>query len=177
MQQATHNERQSAPAAGQRHEGQSDIDRVRSMVKNAPINILCADVDGTIVYANPSSVDTLRQIEHLIPIRADDVVGTSMDVFHKNPSHQQNLIRTDTVMPYSTRIDLGDETLDLLLTATYDAEGGYTGPMVTWDVVTAQLRQEASWRPRRSGSVRAPSSSAARSTACSPSSARPPRGT
>ena len=143
MQQTTRTKRRPVPAGGQRHQDQSDVDRIRSMVKNAPINILCADVDGTIVYANPSSVDTLRQIEHLIPIRADEVVGTSMDVFHKNPSHQQNLIRTDSVMPYSTRISLGDETLDLLLTATYDADGEYTGPMVTWEVVTAQLRQEA----------------------------------
>ena len=119
-----------------------EIARMRSMLKNAPINILCADKEGQVVYANPRSIETLRSIQHLLPIPADEVMGASMDVFHRNPSHQRKLIASDAAMPYETRIQLADETIDLLLTATYDDNGDYMGPMVTWSVVTEQLRQE-----------------------------------
>lgn len=119
-----------------------DADRYLSIVKNAPINILCADIDGTIIYANPASVETLKTIEHLLPIRASEIMGVSMDVFHKDPTVQRELITSDANMPYQTRFQLGDETLDLLLTANYGPEGSYVGPTVTWAVITEELRHK-----------------------------------
>ncbi|MEZ6016931.1 MAG: methyl-accepting chemotaxis protein [Planctomycetota bacterium] len=125
------------------HARRMEIARAEAMVRNAPINILCADRSGTIVFVNPQSLETLRSIEHLLPIKPEEVMGASMDVFHRNPNHQRRMIKDDRVMPHNARIQLGDETLDLLLTAIYDDEGEYLGPMVTWSVVTAQLRQAA----------------------------------
>ncbi len=124
-------------------ERRAQIARAEAMVRNAPINILCADRTGKIVFANPQSLETLRSIRHLLPIDPDEIVGASMDVFHKNPSHQRRMIKDDRIMPHEARIQLGDETLNLLLTAIYDDSGEYLGPMVTWAVITDQLRQAA----------------------------------
>lgn len=122
---------------------ENQIAQVRSMVENAPVNIMCADTEGTINFVNPKSVETLKELEHVLPIPVDKVLGGSMDVFHKAPSHQRGLIKDDSKMPIHSQIEIGGETLDLLVTAMYDAQGAYLGPMVTWSVITEKLAQEA----------------------------------
>ena len=113
---------------------------IRSMVENAPVNIMMADRDFVIRYINPASLKTLRSIEHLLPVKADQVVGQCIDVFHKNPSHQRKILGDPRNLPYRAKIRLGDEHLDLLAAAVLDAKGDYIGPMVTWSVVTDRVK-------------------------------------
>ena len=116
--------------------------QLRTMVENVPVNILCADKRGTITYMNQRSADTLRSIRRLLPIEVDQVVGASMDVFHKNPRVQRDLIATDRQLPHRARFQLGEHWLDLQAHPMYDANGSYMGPMVTWSLVTDQVKQE-----------------------------------
>lgn len=115
----------------------------RAMNENAPVNILLANTDLEITYANPASVTTLRSLEHLLPVKANDIVGQNIDIFHKDPSYQRGILRTDKNLPHNAVIQVGDEKLELLVTACYDDNGTYLGPMVTWSVVTEKLRLES----------------------------------
>ncbi len=135
-------------------EREREIARITSMLTNMPINVMCADKDLRITYANPKSLETLRTIEHLLPVKASDVVGQSVDVFHKDPSHQRKLLANPRNLPHSAKIQLGNETLHLLVTAMLGASGEYLGPMVTWEVITERLAterkiQEANERERQ----------------------------
>lgn len=114
-----------------------------SMIENAPINIMLADKDLRIVYLNPASVRVLKTIEKHLPVKADNMVGQNIDVFHKDPSFQRDLLSDPKNLPRAAIIDVAGEKLDLLVTATYDDHGEYIGPMVTWSVVTEKLRLEA----------------------------------
>jgi methyl-accepting chemotaxis protein len=122
---------------------ENEIAQVRSMIENAPVNIMCADREGTIQFMNPKSLETLKSLAHVLPVPPEKVLGGSMDVFHQNPSHQRSLIKDDSRLPMHSEIKIADETLDLLVTAMYDAGGTYLGPMVTWSVITEKLAQEA----------------------------------
>ena len=82
----------------------------------------------------------MKTIEHLLPIRADQALGTSIDVFHKNPEHQRRLLSNPANLPHKAKIKVGDETLDLLATAAYDSEGEYIGPMISWSVITQNVK-------------------------------------
>ena len=117
----------------------ANADRIQSMVENAPINIMMTDLDLNVTYLNPESEKTLRSIQHLLAIPVDQILGSNIDVFHKNPSYQRELLANPNNLPHKAKIKLGDETLDLLVTAIRDEDGNYIGPMVTWSVVTAQL--------------------------------------
>jgi methyl-accepting chemotaxis protein len=128
--------------------------RIQSMMENAPTNILLADLDLNIVYVNPASLNTLRKLERWLPIRPEQVLGSSIDVFHKNPAHQRKLLSNDKNLPVRAEIKIGPETADLLVTAIYDQNKKYLGPMVTWELITEKLEtqrkiQEASERERR----------------------------
>ncbi|MEN0111156.1 MAG: methyl-accepting chemotaxis protein [Planctomycetota bacterium] len=114
--------------------------RLTNMVENLPINVIYADRDNIVRYMNPASLDTLRRLQHLLPIPADSIVGSSIDTFHKNPAHQRNLLKDPSNLPVHRDIKLGDEVLDLLVTAIYDKDRDYVGAMATWSVVTEQAK-------------------------------------
>lgn len=116
--------------------------RAQAMVENAPINLMMADKDGTITYMNPSSTKTLRQLESILPVPVDEIVNGSMDVFHVDPAHQRALIGDAKNLPHTAQIKVGEEYLQLEVSAIYGSEGDYQGPMVSWSVITEQLRLE-----------------------------------
>lgn len=111
-------------------------------LENSPTNVIVADLDLQVQYLNPSSVRTLQSLQSHLPVRAEELVGVSIDVFHKNPAFQRRLLSDPSNLPHRARISLGDEELDLLVTAVCDAEGRYTGPMITWEVVTELARKD-----------------------------------
>ncbi len=114
-----------------------------AVVENAPINIMVANRDLQITYVNPYARRTLGDIADALPCPPDEVVGRSIDEFHRDPAHQRRLLSEPCNLPHRTHIQLGRHTLDLLAAAIYDADGGYQGPMVSWALVTEQLRLEA----------------------------------
>ena len=118
--------------------------RVKSMVEQAPGNVMFADLDLIVQYMNPASLKTLRSIEQHLPIRADEVVGQCIDIFHKNPSHQRRILADPSSLPIESQIQVGPETLSLLVSAIMDEEGNYVGPMVNWEVITEKLALEQS---------------------------------
>lgn len=113
-----------------------------AIVENAPINLMLANLNGIITYLNPASRRTLKTIEHLLPIKTDQIVGSSYDVFHKNPAQQRRLLSDPRNLPHTTEIKIADETLSLQASAIYDADGNYVGPMVAWDVITERKAAE-----------------------------------
>ncbi|MCB1021653.1 MAG: PAS domain-containing protein [Bryobacterales bacterium] len=117
-------------------------DRVQSMMENSPINTMFADRDLVIQYMNPASRNTLRKLESFLPVKADQMVGQCIDIFHKNPAHQRKMLADPNNLPHKAYIQVGPETLDLLVSAIRGSNGEYLGAMVTWDVVTERLKLE-----------------------------------
>ncbi|MZH02435.1 MAG: methyl-accepting chemotaxis protein, partial [Nitrospinae bacterium] len=109
------------------------------MMENAPTNIIFADKDLNIQYMNPVSKKTLKTLEQYLAIRVDDVIGKSIDIFHQNPAHQRKILGDPRNLPHQAIIQLGPEKLDLLVSAIYDDNQNYLGPMVSWSVVTEKL--------------------------------------
>ncbi len=121
---------------------QTEMARVNSMMENAPINVIFADKDLTIRYMNPASVRQLKGLEQYLPIRADQIIGQSVDIFHKNPAHQRRILSDPKNLPHRAQIQVGPETLDLLVSPIFDQNKNYLGPMVTWEVITEKLNTE-----------------------------------
>jgi len=116
--------------------------RLRNMVEQMPINVMTCDPanEFRIDYANQTSLNTLKSLERYLPISAQQVVGSSIDIFHKHPTHQRQMLADPSHLPHSARIKLGDEVLRLNVSALRDQQGNYTGPMVNWSVITANVK-------------------------------------
>lgn len=119
----------------------TERERLRRMVDVMPINVMMCDRETfEINYINETSKQTLRSLEDLLPVKVDEMEGTCIDVFHKDPSHQRRILSDPSNLPWSANIALGEETLDLQVAAINDQWGNYMGPMLTWNVVTAQKK-------------------------------------
>ena len=120
---------------------EDESNRQAQMLDQAPVNIMFLDPSNfTITYVNETSRKTLKPLEHLLPCKIDDLVGQCFDIFHKNPGHQRRIIADPNNMPYSAKIKLGEEHLDLRVNVINDRDGNYIGAMLTWSVITAQVR-------------------------------------
>ncbi len=115
----------------------------KQLAESTTVRLILADLDLKIVYMNAASIRTLRELQHLLPCRVDEIIGQSIDIFHRNPEQQRKLLSNPKNLPYRAEIRLGPEILDLNVSAIYDSSGTYVGPMVNWSVVTAAANQAA----------------------------------
>jgi methyl-accepting chemotaxis protein len=118
------------------------LELLQNMINNMPINAIVANKNLEITYQNPESYKTLKSLEHLLPISVDEIIGANIDVFHKTPEHQRKLLADPANLPHQATIQLGEDYLDLLVTANVSSDGEYLGPMVTWSVVTEKVKME-----------------------------------
>ena len=114
--------------------------RFTQIVENTSVRLILADRNFDIVYMNPASKQALTRLQHLLPCPVDDIIGKSIDIFHKQPERQRRVVADPRNLPHRANINLGDEVLDLSVSALKDASGRYMGPLVTWEVVTDAFR-------------------------------------
>lgn len=120
----------------------AEMARIAAIVENNPSNMLVADLDFNLTYMNPASIKTLKTLEQYLPTRVDEIIGQSIDIFHKNPSHQRNILSDPKNLPHSALIQLGSEILDLRINSIMDTDGNYLGPLVAWEVATERVKME-----------------------------------
>jgi len=117
-----------------------DVD-TETMLMECPAPILMCELNNfEIIYANKISVDTLRTIEDALPIKVDQLMGQTIDIFHKNPQRIRNILKDPSNLPYEAKIQVGEEHMDLKVFPIYNKKGEYTGPMLSWQLITEQVR-------------------------------------
>jgi methyl-accepting chemotaxis protein len=112
----------------------------QQMIDDMPVNVITVDAtDLKINFINKESLKTLKTLEHLLPVKADEMHGQCLDIFHKNPEHQRKILGDPANLPYNANIELGDQKLSLRVSAIHDKTGDYIGAMLNWTVVTEEL--------------------------------------
>ncbi len=120
-----------------------EIGRLVSAIEGMTTNLMMAGTDGVINYMNPSIVKMLKgreeEIQKVLPnFSVDLIIGSSYDVFHKNPAHQRKILQPEN-LPYRADIEVGSLSFELTAVALKDSEGVYLGTAVEW-VDTTELR-------------------------------------
>lgn len=128
----------------------ADLGIIKTALDNANANVMIADNDRNIIYVNKAVVrllrDNERQIQESLPqFSADDLLGTNIDKFHKNPEHQISMLAKLQQM-YKTQITLGGVTFGLLANPIFDAKGERAGTSVEWEDLTEKLKFEETAR-------------------------------
>jgi methyl-accepting chemotaxis protein len=126
--------------------GEREVDSlsvpVREMLESVPLNVMAVNRDMVICYLNRASILTLKTIEHLLPVKVDEILGSSVDIFHQDPQRIRQILSSEKNLPHKAQIDLGPEKLDLLATALHNERGDFIGIMQTWSVATERMRME-----------------------------------
>src|SRR5574343_331235 len=125
----------------------SEMTRVKVALDVTSNNVMVADPSGTIVYCNAAVIEMLRQAEsdlrkELPEFRADGVLGSNFDIYHKNPAHQRNVLGMLKGI-HRTEIRIGGRVFSLVACPIIDTHGERLGTVVEWQDRTAEVNIEA----------------------------------
>ncbi len=120
--------------------------RLKSAVDGAMTAIMMIDRDFNVTYANNSTLRLMKTHEETLRaifpgFSAEGLIGANIDVFHKNPAHQRQLLNNPANLPYQTDIQVGPLKFSLNVTAQIDMEGNYIGNTLEWQDVT-EIREK-----------------------------------
>jgi len=105
-------------------------------------SVMMADMDMNIVYVNQSATSMLknreRELRAALPeFNSDRLVGTNVDVFHK----QRGMISKLNDV-YKTEIEISDLTFSLIVIPWIDHKGERIGTIIEWADRTAEIAIE-----------------------------------
>jgi PAS domain S-box-containing protein len=106
-------------------------------------NVMIADEALTIRYMNPTLVTLMREAEQelkreLPGFSAASLIGSNIDIFHKNPSYQRKMLAA-MEKTHAASITVGSRVFDLVITPIFEG-GRRTGFVVEWADARARLQ-------------------------------------
>lgn len=120
--------------------------RVKLALDVCSANTMIADVDFNVIYTNAAVQNMLsvgeNDIKQDLPgFSASKVMGSNIDIFHKNPAHQRNMVGSLT-STYNTEIVVGGRTFGLIASPINNSDGERLGTVVEWNDRTEEVAVE-----------------------------------
>lgn len=104
---------------------------------NVSLNVMIADVDHNICYMNKALIAFLSAAEaemrkELPQFNLSTVIGSNIDIFHKNPAHQRSMLAHIKDVHRSS-ISVGSLLFGLTVRPLQDEHGNRLGTLVEWE--------------------------------------------
>jgi methyl-accepting chemotaxis protein len=120
--------------------------RVRTALDVVTSNVMVADDRHNIIYTNKTLQEMLREAEpelrKVLPaFDAGKLIGTNMDVFHRNAAHQHKLLDALTGT-HESHIAVSNQKFHLFATPVVDRHGTRSGTVIEWRNETVETSIE-----------------------------------
>lgn len=107
-------------------------------------SLMVADNDLNIIYMNDAMRSLLREAEsdlrkELPQFSVSTLIGTNVDVFHRNPQHQREMLG-ELVAVHRATIQIGERKFDLVATPVVNADGSRAGVVIEWFDASVRLQ-------------------------------------
>ncbi|MGI9214006.1 MAG: methyl-accepting chemotaxis protein [Methylococcaceae bacterium] len=107
---------------------------------------MVADEGNNIIYMNRTAKELFRVIEtdlrkDLPDFNVDRLIGTNIDVFHKDPSHQKRLLERLTTT-FRSELKVGGRVLEIIANPISGENGQRLGTVVEWADRTREIQQK-----------------------------------
>ncbi|MBL4835958.1 MAG: PAS domain-containing protein, partial [Kordiimonadaceae bacterium] len=121
--------------------------QVKQALDKVTANVMVADADMKIAYMNDAMVsmfkDAEADIKKVLPnFNSSKLMGTNPDIFHKNPSHQRNMIG-NLAGTHAAEIAVGTRRFTLIASPVANEDGERLGTVIEWGDVTLERNVEA----------------------------------
>ncbi len=121
---------------------ESFLKRKIAALEELNARVMVADEDLNIVYVNKSVTALLsaaqKDLQKELPrFNMDTLIGSNIDIFHKNPQHQRRMLASLS-KPHHATIKVAAYQFDLLITPLTDS-GKSIGFIVEWSNANARL--------------------------------------
>ncbi|MBL1265121.1 methyl-accepting chemotaxis protein [Methylomicrobium sp. RS1] len=117
--------------------------RMKTALDTITSCVMMADKERNIIYMNPAVIQMLRNAEadlrKVFPgFDTNRLIGTNMDVFHKNPAHQQRILGELNSI-HKAQITVGSRIFSLTASPIIDEKGVRLGSVVEWVDHTSEV--------------------------------------
>lgn len=111
---------------------------VDRMVQAMPTPVMAVDArnDFRVTYANVATEKLLQRIGDHLPKYNGQLLNAPIDTVYEQPERLRRVLSDPSLLPYQTRITVGEESIDLQISAVHDHRNQYTGAMLLWNLVT-----------------------------------------
>lgn len=121
----------------------NEMVRIKVALDNVTTNVMMADGDLNVTYMNKAIVKMFSNGESQIKNQLSNfelkkLIGSNIDGFHKDPSHQRNLLANLTTT-FRSSISIGGRFFDLIANPIISEKGERLGSVVEWSDVTNEL--------------------------------------
>ncbi|MFK7877292.1 MAG: PAS domain S-box protein, partial [Paracoccaceae bacterium] len=111
--------------------------------ENSSSAMMTVDRDFVVMDINQSTVELMARSAEVFAevwpdFKPDEMIGSCIDQFHKNPAHQRAMLSDPANLPWKTDITIGDFKFALNVGGIFDDAGEYVGNMLEWDDVTEE---------------------------------------
>ena len=120
--------------------------RIKNALDSVSANVMVADANFDIIYLNPSVHDMFRTAAN--DIRKDlprfdpeNLLGNSIDLFHKNPAHQRQVL-TALQGKHEATVKIGGRIFDLVANPIVNDQNERLGSVVEWKDRTQEVAVE-----------------------------------
>ncbi|MDO9048699.1 MAG: methyl-accepting chemotaxis protein [Methylobacter sp.] len=120
--------------------------RVKIALDNVSTGVMIADNDRNIIYVNQEVINILGKVEmeisrQLSKFSIDNLVGTKMDDFHENPSHQAKML-TSLTGSYEAAMMVGGRSMVVIASPVINEQGQRLGTVAEWHDRTDEVMTE-----------------------------------
>ncbi|MCB1800152.1 MAG: HAMP domain-containing protein [Gammaproteobacteria bacterium] len=120
--------------------------RIRTALDNVSSSVMVADNQYNIIYMNKSLQkmfrETSSELREVLPkFDPDRLLGANMDIFHKDPRHQRQLLDC-TSNTVASEVEVAGLTLKIVANPVLDGNGDRLGTVVEWANRTAEVAVE-----------------------------------
>ena len=121
---------------GHLNQDAADALRIISGLENVQSSVLITNADLDIIFVNQSAKTLFSKVESdvkkLLPnFRADKLLGSNIDVFHKNPEYQRQLL-DNLVDSANYNLELAGHLFQLIVKPVISADGSRIGYIAEW---------------------------------------------
>ncbi len=113
-------------------------------------NIMVADLDLKMVFANKMALRTFRalekEIQSVFGVSVAEMLGGSIHRFHRDPHRIEALLHDPAALPRHATFAFGDVTLETRITRATDPRGQLFGYVVSWEDVSEKMRLDTDLR-------------------------------
>jgi methyl-accepting chemotaxis protein len=123
-----------------------ETQRIKVALDVTSNSVMLADPDGQIIYCNAAVLEMMRHAEadlrtQLPNFRADSILGSNFDIYHKQPSHQRNMLSA-LKGTHRTEISIAGRHFSLVACPILNERKERLGTVVEWRDRTAEVAIE-----------------------------------
>jgi methyl-accepting chemotaxis protein len=120
--------------------------RVVQALNKTSTNVMIADTNNIILFMNDTVINMMQrneaELRKVLPqFTARNLIGQNIDVFHKDPAHQRNMLASLSTT-HRTQITVGRLTFSLVANPITAENGQRLGTVIEWGDRTAEVGVE-----------------------------------